>query len=150
MKIIVDADSCPFKEEVVEIASEFNVRVVMVLSVSHYYLDDNEKIEFIVVDNVSQEADMKIFNITLPGDLVVTGDTGLASLILSKNAFAISYRGKRFDAHSIDYLLAKRHDEAKLRLAGKKTKGPSKITLEDKERFCFLLRDLLSNCSGHE
>ena len=115
MKVIVDGDSCPFKEDIIEIASSFSVEVIIVLSVSHYYQEENEKVNLVVVDNVKEEADIKIFNITSSGDLVITGDMGLASMILAREAFVVSVRGKEFHKDNIDYLLAKRHRDARLR-----------------------------------
>lgn len=147
MKIIIDGDSSPFKEIVIELAGKYKVSVVIVLSVSHFYKEDHDHVSLIVVDNISQAADMKIFNITEKGDVVVTGDWGLASLILSKHAFAISPRGIFYEPDKMDYLLAKRHRDAKLRRAGERTKGPVKLTDEDREKLRRSLTELLEKFS---
>jgi len=143
MKIIIDGDSSPFKEVVIELAAEYKVSVVIVLSVSHFYKEDHEHVSLIVVDNISQAADMKIFNMTDKGDVVVTGDWGLASLILSKHAYAVSPRGVVYEPDKMDYMLAKRHRDAKLRRAGERTKGPVKLTGEDREKLRKTLTELL-------
>lgn len=36
MKIIVDADACPVKEEIIEIAEIYNLPVVLVASIAHH------------------------------------------------------------------------------------------------------------------
>ena len=104
MNIIIDGDSFPFKDEILKIAKEFQVQVIMVLSVSHYSKEINKELEIILVDNYKEAADMKIFNITSPEDIVITGDFGLAALLLTKNTTVISPRGMVFNTGDIDYL----------------------------------------------
>ena len=143
MNIIIDGDSFPFKDEILKIAKEFQVQVIMVLSVSHYSKEINKELEIILVDNYKEAADMKIFNITSPEDIVITGDFGLAALLLTKNTTVISPRGMVFNTGDIDYLLAIRHKEAKLRRGGKKTRGPDNLSSEDRERFSSVIFKLL-------
>ena len=74
MKIIVDADACPRSvlQETVRTGAEYGVQVVTVASFEHNITSDLH----ITVGNSSQEADLKIINITEPGDLIIpkTGD----------------------------------------------------------------------------
>lgn len=75
MRIIIDGDSQPYKEEIAALAEKCNIEVIIVLSVSHFF--DNEKIKnakIIVVDNVKEETDLKILNMVKENDIVVTCD----------------------------------------------------------------------------
>lgn len=141
-RIVVDSDSCPVKEEIRQISSSFGIKVLFVASYSHFSPGSVEDV--IYVDNVSQEVDMYIVNYAKKGDVVVTGDYGLASILLPKGIFVLSPRGKQYTDDNIDQLLAERHSSAQLRKAGKRTKGPAPFQQEDYERFRNELTNLLS------
>jgi len=144
MKILVDADACPVKEIILAVSQKFNINVLFVSSISHYtkFYEIN-KIIPIYVDNVFQSADLAIINKAQEGDLVVTGDYGLAAMVLSKGAYAISYDGRIFDNNTIDDLLDKRHQSMKLLRSGQRIKGPKKRSKEDDERFLAVLEKLI-------
>lgn len=132
MKIFIDADACPVKQHIMNAAATHGLSVCMIFSTSHHGNTSNfENAEKIMVDNESQAADMAIMNRVSSGDIVVTGDFGLASLVLSKNAYAISFSGRVFDENNIDRLLLERHLSQVLRRSGGKTKGPLKRKRED-------------------
>jgi len=143
-RILVDADSFPFKDLLIDIVKDFSVKIIMVTSVSHYYREERSNVELVIVDNISQAADIKIFNLVSADDLVVTGDFGLAGLVLSKGAFVVTPRGKIINKSNIDYLLEKRNVEARIRRGGGRTTGPRKLTCNDKENFCSVIMNFLS------
>jgi uncharacterized protein YaiI (UPF0178 family) len=89
----------------------------------------------IVVGDSFQEADIKILNLTEPGDVVVTGDWGLAATVLGKGAKCLSPIGREFHEERMDFLLEERDLKAKFRRGGGRTKGPRKRTSEDDRRF---------------
>lgn len=130
MKILVDADACPVKHEIIDVASKYDIPAVMIFSISHsgnLRLDkSNKNVELVMVDNVSQAADMAIINRVNPEDVVITGDFGLASIVLSKKAAAISYSGNLFEEGNIDKLLFERHLSSVIRKSGGRVKGPAK------------------------
>lgn len=142
-KILVDADSCPVKDIIIEEATRTAKRVVMVASVSHQIAYQDPEISVISVDNVPQAADIAVLNNLAPGDVVVTGDYGLASVVLSKSATPLSPRGFVFTTNNIDRLLLQRHIDAKIRRSGGRTKGPKALNAEDREHFRQTLRKLL-------
>ena len=88
-----------------------------------------------MVDNESQAVDMAIINKITEGDIVVTGDFGLASLVLGKKARAISFNGMIYDESNIDRLLFERHVSGVIRRSGGRTKGPAKRTAGDNRNF---------------
>lgn len=108
-KILVDADACPVKDIIVEVAIKYNLQVIMYSNFSHEINIDNPLVETIRVDSGADVADFKIANNTNKSDIVVTQDYGLATMILAKNAFAISPKGLVYDSLNIDSLLMNRH-----------------------------------------
>ncbi len=143
-KILVDADSCPVKEIIYRVAEETSVSVVVVASVSHCLDAASESISFISVDNIPQAADIAIINRISGNDIVVTGDYGLASMVLAKSGVPISPRGYVFKSENIDNLLLKRHIEAKIRRGGGKTSGPKAFSAEDRQKFEQVLRHIIA------
>lgn len=133
MKLLVDADACPkaVLQLCIQIGHKYNIPIWTVASFNHNIVSDNH----IVVGSASQEADIKIINLTEPGDVVITQDWGLASMVLGKAAYCLSPTGKEYSPEKIDFLLEEREIKAKFRRGGGRTKGPSKRTREDDRRF---------------
>ncbi|WP_159883863.1 YaiI/YqxD family protein [Paenibacillus puerhi] len=142
-KLIVDADACPVKTEIRTAAARFNLGVLMVASFDHR-LQPQEGVEVVQVDRSDQSVDLYIANKIRPGDVLVTQDFGLAALALGKKAHAISNRGQWFTERTIDFLLDRRHEQARLRRGGKHTKGPKAMTEADREEFLQSLTKLLT------
>jgi uncharacterized protein len=133
MKILVDADACPRSvlQICMRLGRKYNILVWTLASFNHNIESDHP----IVVGDDLQEADMKVMNLTEAGDVVVTGDWGLAAMVLGKGAKCLSPIGREFRAEKIDFLLEERELKAKFRRRGGRTKGPRKRTLEDDRRF---------------
>jgi uncharacterized protein len=147
MKILVDADACPVKQEVINLSIKYQLTVVFIFSLSHcgnLKLDkDNKNVELVMVDNVSQAADMAIINKVNPEDVVVTGDFGLASIVLSKKAAAISHSGNVYEDSNIDKLLFERHLSSLIRKSGGRVKGPAKRAKQENEKFRNVLESII-------
>ena len=77
MQILVDADACPVKTEIIEVARPFRIKVCMVASFDHR-LPNIDGVQMVQVDRSSQSADMFIANRARSGDIVITQDFGLA------------------------------------------------------------------------
>jgi len=141
MKILVDADACP--KAVLQICMRtgriYNIPVWTVASFDHNIESDYP----IVVGDGFQEADIKIMNLTEAGDIVVTGDYGLAAMVLGKGAKCLSPVGKESRPEKMEFLLDEREVKAKFRRGGGRTKGPKKRTLEDDRRFESYLEKIL-------
>ncbi|KAA6451419.1 YaiI/YqxD family protein [Bacillus swezeyi] len=146
--IFVDADACPVKDEVLKVAADFRVNVIFVASFEHFQVTRKEEENWKYVDPHKEAADLYIANHVRPGDLVVTQDIGLASLLLGKKVFVMSERGFLFEENSIDLALFRRHISQKLRRSGRYTKGPKKLVKEDRERFVKELQKILSKNEG--
>jgi uncharacterized protein YaiI (UPF0178 family) len=142
MNVIVDADACPVKKEIVMAAAPFRANVCMVASYDHRLVAE-DGVEVVQVDRSDQSADLYIANRLSPGDILVTQDFGLATIGLAKRATVLSNRGQIYSDRTIDFLLEKRHESAKMRRNGKHTKGPKPFTEEDRQRFLQTLTKVL-------
>lgn len=147
MKIYVDADACPVKQAIINTARKYQLKVVFIFSTSHCgnlrLVEGYENVEIIMVDNVSQAADMAIINKVNSEDVVVTGDFGLASIVISMKAAAISFSGGLFNTDNIDKLLFERHLASVIRKGGGKIKGPAKRSKEDDLNFKSALESVI-------
>lgn len=140
MKIIVDADACPVKQEIAQTANTFHVPVWMIASYDHL-LPELEGVRIIQVDRSDQSADMYIANQLRSGDILVTQDFGLATIGLAKDAIVLSNRGQRYTDRTIDFLLDRRAQQAKQRRSGARSKGPKRLTDSDRARFLQTLTE---------
>lgn len=133
MRILVDADGCPRQVLAIckEAAKRFGVELWTVASFNHVIESDHH----ITVGDASQEADIKIVNLAAVGDIVITQDWGLASILLAKGCRCLAPGGREYQEKTIDFLLEEREVKARVRRAGGRTKGPRKRTAEDDERF---------------
>ena len=142
LKIIVDADACPKSvlQLTLETGAKYGVPVITVASFNHNIISS----QHITVESGSQEADLKIINITECGDIIITQDWGHAALVLSKKASALSPAGIEYEAGRMTFMLEEREIKAKFRRNGGRTKGPKKRTAEDDARFLTTLEKIVS------
>lgn len=142
MKILVDADACPktVLQITLQLGQKYEVPVWTVASFNHVIESDHH----IMVGNAPQEADMKIINMTIAGDVVVTQDWGLAALVLGKKGYCIHPSGWVYRAERIDQMLEEREIKAKLRRGGGRTKGPKKRTEDEDIKYRENLERILS------
>ena len=142
MKILIDADACPKTalQICVRMGHKYTIPVWTVASFNHNIVSDHH----VIVGSASQEADIKIINLTDPGDIIITQDWGLASMVLGKPAYCISPTGKEYSPENIEFLMEERELKAKFRRGGGRTKGPSKRTREDDQRFTAELERIIT------
>lgn len=140
-RIWIDADGCPVTEETIDTAEKHGISVVIVCDTSHelYY----EGVETIVVDQGKDHADFAILNDLHRNDIVVTQDYGLASLVLSKNAYAISNNGLQYTKDIIDEMLYQRMVQMNARKHGQFSKHQKKRTKQQNLDFLYTLAQLI-------
>lgn len=142
MTIIIDADGCPVRDIAVRSARKHGLQAIIVSDINHMFRDDYAKV--ITVDKGIDSADFKIIGLLKSGDLVITQDYGLASLVLAKKAFAMDQNGMIFTEDNIEMLLLRRHISKNVRRAGGKTKGPSKRKRENDVEFKETLENFIN------
>lgn len=132
------------KDEIVATAKQFGNAVCMVASFAHY-LKPQAGVEIVQVDPGSQSADLYIVNRIKAGDIVVTQDFGLACIAIGKRAIVLSPRGEQYTNGNIDYLMERRHEQAKKRRSGGRIRGPKPMVSDDRIRFQQKLTKVLQN-----
>ncbi|MBO0438746.1 hypothetical protein DOK67_0000466 [Enterococcus sp. DIV0212c] len=136
MKIFIDGDGSPVKESTIETALVYSIDVVIVTSIDHYSLKEYPKnVSFVYVDKGADAADYKIVQLIRSGDILVTQDYGLASLVLPKGVRVLHQLGYEYTGENIDGLLEQRYFSAKVRKSGGHTKGPKAFTQADRDKF---------------
>ena len=133
MQILVDADACPVKEIIVNIAKQHSIPVTMIIDTSHELFDGYSTI--ITVDKARDSVDIKLINLLKKGDIVVTQDYGVAAMGLGKGAKVINQNGLIYSDGNIDRLLFERHIGQKVRKAGGRTNTVKKRTKADNQNF---------------
>jgi len=142
LRILVDADACPVKEEVYRVAYRREVPV-RVVSNSWLRVPDHPLIERVVVSDKFDAADDWI---AAEGDakaVVVTGDILLADRCLKAGAAVIGHNGKPFTIASIGGAIATRAIMADLRAGAGATGGPAPFAKADRSRFLQALDEAL-------
>lgn len=142
MRIIIDGDGCPVKDEVYRIAERHGVRVVLV-SNSWMRAPQADWLERVVVGGSFDAADDWIAEHAAPEDVVVTADIPLAARCLKAGARVLDPRGRVFTEDSIGEALASRAILAHLRELGNITGGPAPVANRDRSRFMQQLDELV-------
>lgn len=143
LRILVDADACPVKDEIYKVAYRLEVPVAIV-SNSHLRVPPHPLIERVVVDASFDAADDWITEAAGPQTVVVTADILLADRCIKAGAAVISPAGKPFTASSIGAAVATRAIMADLRAGlGEGMGGPAPFAKADRSRFLSALDEAL-------
>ena len=144
MRILVDADACPVKELIISCAKKYNLEVTMVCDVAHMLFYNEDFITIVTVDQGADSADLAIANRTQAGDICITQDYGLASLLLAKKAIVLHHNGFCYTQENIDRMLFERHLSREMRRQ-KRSRGGHirKRTKEDDEKFLSVLESAI-------
>ena len=146
VRILIDADACPVKDEVYKVAWRREVPV-SVVSNSWLRVPDHPLIERVVVSDKFDAADDWIAEQADPRTAVITGDILLADRCLKAGATVIGHNGKPFTSGSIGGAIATRAIMADLRAGGDAVGGPAPFTKADRSRFLQSLDEALVRLS---
>ena len=140
VRILVDADACPVKDEIYRVAWRTEVPVTIV-SNSHFRVPDHPLIDRVVVSDGFDAADDWIAEACDAQAIVVTADILLADRCIKGGATVLGPTGKPFTASSIGAAVATRAIMADLRAgAGSEAiGGPKPFAKEDRSRFLSAL-----------
>lgn len=141
MRILVDGDATPQREDIACIGKKYNVEVIVYMDYAHLVYSDEYTVKQCSVG--SDSVDMMIISDVKENDLVITQDYGLSSLVLTKKAKVLHVNGTMIDESNIETLLMQRFVGAKLRKANKHIKGPKKRTKDIEDKFIESLEELI-------
>ena len=142
VKIYVDADACPVKNEIERIAIRHNLVTYMVCN-GGIRPSRNELVKLIVVNQGPDAADKWIIENIQETDICVTNDIPLAELCLKKGALAIKPNGTRFTVDNIGMALANREIMGKMRELGEMTSGPPPFSKADRSKFLNYMETII-------
>jgi uncharacterized protein YaiI (UPF0178 family) len=142
LRILVDADACPVKEEVYKVAFRRDVPVTLVAN-SHLRVPPHPLIHRETVTNVLDAADDRIAELAGPDAVVVTADILLADRCLKAGASVLAPTGKPFTAASIGSAIAVRAIMVDLRAGGDQLGGAPPFSKQDRSRFLQALDEAL-------
>ncbi|MCH9806942.1 MAG: YaiI/YqxD family protein [Alphaproteobacteria bacterium] len=140
IRIFVDADACPVKEEVYRVAERHKVPVTLV-SNSYLRVPASRLIDQVVVEKGPDAADDHIAGLADPHAIVVTADIPLADRCLRAGSVVIGPNGKPFTVDSIGSALATRALMEDLRSTGDIIGGPPPFQKRDRSRFLEALHE---------
>lgn len=142
LRILVDADACPVKDEIYKVAFRYAVPVTVV-SNSRMRLPDHPLIERKIVSDGFDAADDWIADNSEMKCLVVTADIILADRCLKAGAGVLGPTGRIFTNDSIGSALATRAIMVDLRAGGDVIGGPAAFTKADRSRFLSTLDTMI-------
>ena len=141
LKIYVDADACPVKQETVRVADRHRLEAVFVSNMA-MRLPEGFAVTRIVVEEGPDAADDWIAEAIGPADVAVTWDIPLADRCLKKGAVVLKPTGQEFTGASIGMALAMRDLSAHLRETGGQTHHAA-FSKRDRSQFLQALENLI-------
>lgn len=142
MKIYVDADACPVKDEAHKVATRHGL-VIFYVSNSHMRLPAGDNVRRVVVAEGADEADNWIVDQVTDHDVVVTADIPLASRSLKKGAQVLAHNGKPFTPDGIGMALAMRELMSEIREATGVQNRNAVFVPADRSRFLQALENAI-------
>jgi uncharacterized protein YaiI (UPF0178 family) len=133
-QILVDADACPVKEEVLRVAARHGVKVTFVAN-RRLRPSRDPMIAHVLVPQGADAADDWIVEHAAAGDIVVTADIPLAGRCLRQGATVLGPTGRRFTETSIGMALAMRELNQHLRETGESRGLNAGFTARDRSAF---------------
>ena len=134
IKIYIDADACPVKDETIRVATRHNLKTYMVND-GGIRPSQNPLVELVIVTQGADAADDWIAEHIKKSDICVTNDIPLAARCLEQGAFAIKPNGETFSEDGIGMALANRELMQGLRESGEITGGPRPFSKADRSQF---------------
>lgn len=142
----MDADASPKKDDIIALAGQYDLTVILVSSISHYSTTELPSwVERVWVDKGSDLADFKIVALAKEGDIVLTNDFGLASMLLPKRCRVLHHDGYEYTEAIIQQLIDGRHLSAKERRTSKRSrvKSLAPFASESQQPFEELLEGII-------
>jgi uncharacterized protein YaiI (UPF0178 family) len=143
IRILVDADACPVKDEIYKVAWRRGVPV-FVVSNARIRVPEHPLVDRVLVSDKFDAADDWIAEAADARTVVITGDILLADRCLKAGATVIGHNGKPFTGASIGAAIATRAIMADLRAGGDVVGGPAPFAKTDRSRFLQALDETLA------
>lgn len=135
MRLLVDGDACPVLGIVEKVAQAKQLELDIFCDMNHALYSDIGKVH--IIDQGADAVDFALLKAVSKGDIVITQDYGLATLVLTKEAKALHPDGRLYNNDNIEEMLFGRYVSKKQRQSKQKIhlRGPKKRTREDDDYF---------------
>jgi uncharacterized protein len=138
LRIYVDADACPVKDEIYKVAARHTLPVTVVAG-GFIRVPNDPMIERIAAGSGMDAADDWIAERVDNRSIVITADVPLAARCVKAGAQVIAPNGRAFTEESIGMTLAVRNLMTDLRSSGEVTGGPAPFQQRDRSTFLSTL-----------
>ncbi|MBA92905.1 MAG: hypothetical protein CMJ43_19710 [Phyllobacteriaceae bacterium] len=132
--ILVDADACPVKAEIVKVAERLDVPVTFVAN-SGLRPSRDPMIRNVVVSGAFDAADDWIVDNAAANDVAITADVPLAARLVEKGVHVLGPTGRPFTPETIGMAVAMRNLKQDLREAGEIKGYNPGFTARDRSAF---------------
>ena len=144
IRILVDADACPVKDEIMRMAERHGLTAIFV-SNAWMRLPASDLVERRIVAEGPDAAVDWIADEIMMADICVTQDIPLAERCLKKGARALTPTGRSFTPDNIGMSRAMCDLKAQLRETGDIRGGPPAFARADRSRFLQALEQAVQN-----
>ncbi|MEN0040594.1 MAG: YaiI/YqxD family protein [Pseudomonadota bacterium] len=142
MRIFIDADACPVKEETLKVAGRYGLQTFIV-SNGGMRPSRDPLVKVVVVPEGADAADDWIVEQAQAGDIAITADIPLAARLLEKQAQPLGPTGKPFTEQTIGMALAVREIKQHQREATQTQTRNAGFTPRDRSNFLQALDKLV-------
>lgn len=149
IKIYIDADGCPVKEETYKVAERYKLKVVLVAN-SWLNIPVNPLFEMQVVSGNFDAADDWIVENCTAQDIVITGDILLADRCIKKLARVLGHKGREFTEDNVGSAVANRELMQNLRHMGDNRGGPSPMDKKARSEFLNKLDQIIQSLKKNQ
>ncbi len=140
MRLFIDGDACPVREEAYRVAARTGLDVFVVYNGSRPIRPPQQAgVQMVIVGDGPDAADDWIAERIVPGDICITADIPLAKRCLDKGARALGHAGRNWTGDNIGSALAGREIARHMREVGLGGGGHAALTQADRSRFSSAL-----------
>jgi len=145
MRLYLDGDAFPnlLKPIVLRAVEKRKIPTVIVAN-KRVSIGRSSWVELLLVEQGADQADDRIVELAVPGDLVITADIPLADRLVSRDVDALDHRGTLYTRENIKQLLAMRNLMEEIRSTGEMTGGPKPFGTKDAHAFANAFNAFLS------
>jgi uncharacterized protein YaiI (UPF0178 family) len=134
-QILIDADACPVKDEVLKVAERLDVAVIFVSNGGLRPSRDPMVRNVVVAKERADAADDWIVDNAKANDVVVTADIPLAARAVALGCHVLGPTGRPFTTETIGMAVAMRDLKQHLRETGESKGYNASFSREDRSRF---------------
>lgn len=144
IRIYIDADGCPVRDETYKVAARYQIRVYVVAN-KYLTIPPSPLVEMTVVPGKFDAADDWIVEQITSRDIVVTSDILLAERCVKKQARVLGPKGQEFTEDNVGMAVANRELMQNLRHMGEMRGGPAPMDKKARSQFLGKLDQIIQS-----